>query len=495
MFVNYTESNSMRFEKWITNPESKKQHNIMCLVGNGFDTAIFNKYVSGIPNKKSSYSDFYDYITFHGLLNMANDAENTGKLIDEKTRNIIYNKMKGDKNTYEKRLKNYEKHKKEAEEKHIELTNREPELNWCDFEKSIDELIFDDTVRTQYINQYNDELVSTLKQSNKKVSDENIELAYYKRINNDLIVMRDNFSRFINDLLSSDIIINLNKDARNYKWAYQSLQNFLEDLKNSDNIKNLEFPHKCQNAHLMNFGFFCFNYTTLLDNYICLDQGQFDPHTYKDADTNFIFNADPNGMFSVDHENNDNSNKKDRFLSVYLLADIIHPHGIKDVPRSMLFGTENPKYNVKEYNKNFVKSYWGQNNRKYLKDFQETELFIIYGMSLGSSDGWWMGNVYKRLLGHNSKDSETDNKAELIIYFFSKDELDNAAEIEYQNKIKENFCNACVFYDEDKIKYSKSKRVKKYNELVKSRIYVVILHDNNNSFLGFNKTTTPTYNY
>lgn len=493
MFENYTESNNMRFEKWISNPERKKQHNIMCLVGNGFDTAIFNKYISGIPNKKSSYSDFYDYITFHGLFNASNNAENTkniGKLIDEKDTNIIYNKMKDDKNEYDRQLKEYKDRKEKFEKAKKEFNEKEPELNWCDFEKSIDDLIFEKKIRTRYIKKYKEKLVS-IKDENDKTAED----AYYKKINEDLIVMRDNFSRFINDLLSSDIIINLNKDARNYKWAYQSLQSFLEDLKNADNVANMEFPRKCNHANLLYFGFFCFNYTMLLDNYMCLDQEQFDPHAYKDSDTNFVFNANPNGMFSTDHDTPDNLNKNDRFLSVYLLAEIIHPHGIKDVPRSMLFGTENPKYNVKEYNKKFIKSYWGQNNRKYLKDFQETELFIIYGMSLGSSDGWWMGNIYKRLLGHNSNGDISDNKAELIIYCFSKDKLDYKAEIEHQNKIKDNFCNACVFYDDDNKKYSKSLRTKKYNELVKSRIYVVIQYDNNNRFLGFNKTTEPTYTF
>ena len=43
--------------------EIKSQHNIMVLVGNGFDIALLNKYKTGkMKGKTSSYSDFYEYI-------------------------------------------------------------------------------------------------------------------------------------------------------------------------------------------------------------------------------------------------------------------------------------------------------------------------------------------------------------------------------------------------------------------------------------------------
>lgn len=35
--------------------------------------------------------------------------------------------------------------------------------------------------------------------------------------------------------------------------------------------------------------FFNFNYTALLDNYLFLDKGQFDPHGWKTADRHFQF--------------------------------------------------------------------------------------------------------------------------------------------------------------------------------------------------------------
>ena len=39
----------------------REQHNIMVLVGNGFDVAMLNKYNTGsLPGKTSTYNDFYE---------------------------------------------------------------------------------------------------------------------------------------------------------------------------------------------------------------------------------------------------------------------------------------------------------------------------------------------------------------------------------------------------------------------------------------------------
>lgn len=47
----------------------REQHNIMALVGNGFDVAMLNKYNTGsLPGKTSTYNDFmntlniFDYV-------------------------------------------------------------------------------------------------------------------------------------------------------------------------------------------------------------------------------------------------------------------------------------------------------------------------------------------------------------------------------------------------------------------------------------------------
>lgn len=74
------------------------QHNIMVLVGNGFDIAVLNKYGDKKMNGKSTkYSDFFEYVTYF-------------RLCDDN--NLIYKKMKED-------------HEQNKE-------------NWCDFESSVD---------------------------------------------------------------------------------------------------------------------------------------------------------------------------------------------------------------------------------------------------------------------------------------------------------------------------------------------------------------------
>ena len=78
----------------------EKQHNIMVLVGNGFDIAVLNKFGSGLmKGKTTSYSNFYDYLTY----------------FDKCRDNKLYKKMTDD-------LKSGKK-------------------DWCDFELSIDYLL------------------------------------------------------------------------------------------------------------------------------------------------------------------------------------------------------------------------------------------------------------------------------------------------------------------------------------------------------------------
>ena len=46
----------------------RDQHNIMVLVGNGFDVAILNKYNTGsLRGKTSTYNDFYEYLKYFRL--------------------------------------------------------------------------------------------------------------------------------------------------------------------------------------------------------------------------------------------------------------------------------------------------------------------------------------------------------------------------------------------------------------------------------------------
>ncbi len=63
-----------------------------------------------------------------------------------------------------------------------------------------------------------------------------------------------------------------------------------------------------------------------------------------------------------------------------------------------------------------MKPYWAMNRIEYSHLFLDTRLFIIFGCSLGESDGWWWRRVYEAL-NHNPDDGSP--RSELIIYWWS----------------------------------------------------------------------------
>lgn len=122
--------------------------------------------------------------------------------------------------------------------------------------------------------------------------------------------------------------------------------------------------------------------------------------------------------------------------------DIFHPHGIQDVPKSLLFGIENKNYyDQRDYRRIFVKSLWAQCQSKYNGKFDETELFIIYGCSIGASDNWWWSRIYKRLI--------CEKPAELIIYNYGN---------ENESAIKEKFIRNCCLENRNIEEENKAKK-------------------------------------
>lgn len=326
--------------------EIKSQHNIMVLVGNGFDIALLNKYKTGkMKGKTSSYSDFYEYIKYYNLC-------------DEK--NILFKKM---------------------------TEQMSYDSNWSDFELIINTLVLEGKIQQNKIEKSIDEFQNC-------------------------------FTRFLNDLESSC---------------------------------DIEFPSKTNYYDLYNFVFFNFNYTALLDNYLYLDKTQFDPHYWKNADRNFQFYPECGGS----------SGKNPTNWSSYLLTDIIHPHGIQEIPRSILFGIDMDVYDKgRSKEKRFVKSYWAQYDIKYQSYFDEAELFIIFGMSLSITDGWWLDQIFDTILSKN---------AELIIYKYKA---------EKEEDVKNIFIQSCIRHRDSR---------KEDIELVKRRIYIVSFEHNNTYFLGLEK--------
>mgnify|MGYP004443602905 CR=1 FL=1 len=220
------------------------------------------------------------------------------------------------------------------------------------------------------------------------------------------------FTRFLNEVVDTETLLALNEDAKEKKLAIQSLGHFL------------------------------------LDNYLYLDKNQFDPHFWPYADRNFQFYLDQVLYTGTSY-------------SSYVLSEVIHPHGIQDAPRSILFGIDLPEYSRgRSSEKRLVKSYWAQYDAKYKSYFDEAELFIIYGMSMGKTDGWWMDKIFDAIILRD---------ADLIIYKYGTDKEDF---------VKDQFLLACTRHisasDTDK-------------EKVKKNIVVVTFEENNTYFLGLEK--------
>ncbi len=178
-----------------------------------------------------------------------------------------------------------------------------------------------------------------------------------------------------------------------------------------------------------------------------LDKDQFEPHMYKYADRNFKF-----------YLNDVDADRSQTVWSSYVVCEVIHPHGYQYIPRSILFGIDKEEYDKGASElKRLVKSYWAQYEIKYRSYLEETELFIIYGMSLGAMDAWWLDGIYEALL---------NRETELIIYKYG-----NVGSAE----VKELFLNSCIRHKDD----TESNR-----NLVSSRIHVVEFLENNTYFLG-----------
>ncbi|MCF0127056.1 MAG: ABC transporter permease, partial [Pseudobutyrivibrio sp.] len=285
--------------------------------------------------------------------------------------------------------------------------------NWSDFENSIAELYENGLATPQKLEQCIDEF-------------------------------QNYFTRFLNEVVDTETLLALNEDAKEKKLAIQSLGHFLGDL----HIPSVKLSSNADHYDLFYFVFANFNYTALLDNYLYLDKNQFDPHFWPYADRNFQFYLDQVLYTGTSY-------------SSYVLSEVIHPHGIQDAPRSILFGIDLPEYSRgRSSEKRLVKSYWAQYDAKYKSYFDEAELFIIYGMSMGKTDGWWMDKIFDAIILRD---------ADLIIYKYGTDKEDF---------VKDQFLLACTRHisasDTDK-------------EKVKKNIVVVTFEENNTYFLGLEK--------
>ena len=304
-----------------------KQHNIMVLVGNGFDIQVLNDYAQPVDSR---YSSFYYHLKMR-------DFDSANRLLV-----------------------------------HMEEALADGRENWSDIEAAVTAALEAGRHRPQ-------------------------------EIFADLRAMQAQFAEFLQGVVPNRLLGDLGADAVANEWSMRSLTEFLWDIRDAHTFKAMHFPINAGTHYgLFNFLFVNFNYTTLLDNYVFLDQLQFTPRKWSTVDTNFSFKNDPRGHLHP-------SNATDAGQSGYVLTDVVHPHGVLSTPRSLLFGIDaEDDYDKGQNPSNQLKKpFWAQSNVLFRSHFAQTELFIIFGCSLGESDGWWWRNIAQ---------AASSGDAEVIIY-------------------------------------------------------------------------------
>lgn len=300
------------------------------------------------------------------------------------------------------------------------------------------------------------------------------------RVFADLQAIQAAFAQFLQSIVPSSLLDEIGRDAQECKWGLTTLSEFLKDIDDSEDFKSLAFPRRVDHHNLFNFQFVNFNYTTLLDNYIYLDQFQFEPLQHATVDTNFLFKNDPRSHW-------DPGATPDGGYSGYVTSNVIHPHGVLSTPRSLLFGidAEDNYKRTRSATHRLKKPYWSQAHTLYRNHFTQADLFIIFGCSLGESDGWWWRNIVRGLRAtktqtypadhpHNAGDV-VDEHAELIIYR-RQDRGKHTVE-----SIKERFLAAAEVSPNDPDRMA-----------ISERIHVIIYDDHTpRTFLNTRRKSTP----
>lgn len=379
------------FKKYTTDQysELKSTRNILVLVGNGFDISALSKFPNKkMPNRTTSYEDFYDYMMYYKHVDKDNKILN--QMTDNKKNNLH---------------------------------------NWADFEYSLQTMI----------------------EHNKSADNADNKDDISKKLIVDLDEIKKSFSYYLYDLITPDVINELNNESQTNRWASKSMRNFLHDLPYNCGLK---FSLNVDNCDLVNYVFVNFNYTPLFDNYIYLDTKQFDPHCYSVSDRNFNIFCNRPTYF----------NNKEWQPSVYLMSDVVHPNGIQNIPRSLIFGASEEQIDKVNESKFLNKPFVGQYDNRYFDYFDSAELFIVYGMSLGITDHWWFDNIFKALANDKNK--------ELIIYFYNADGNKD------KQDVKDLFYQSCILHKND---FDNHELLNK----IYGQIYIVLHEDNNTNFLGF----------
>lgn len=330
----------MGFRAFTTSEYSslRHQHNIMVLVGNGFDIQVAQRYESRFSPR---YPAFYHYLA-------ARDFDPSNLVVQQ-----------------------------------MAAAKADGQKNWSDIEGAIGRLLRPEG-----------------------------GWHFAQDVYQATLAIQAAFSEYLELVAPPDLLARVGKDSAENSLAVKSMAEFIGDVANrSSTFDSFTFPKDTGHYDLFNYLFVNFNYTPLLDDYVFRDPQQFQPQAYRYADRNFMFA--PNPTNHPDGHGNDKTG-----WSSYVRSEFIHPHGQQSIPRSLLFGIDAPDAldQGKDSTRQLMKPYWAMNRVEYGHLFPDTRLFIIFGCSLGESDGWWWRRVYEAL---NRQTDDGEPVSELIIYWWS----------------------------------------------------------------------------
>lgn len=315
----------------------RTQHNVMALVGNGFDIQVTQGHSTRFSPR---YTAFYHYL-------YARDFDSS---------NVIVRQM--------------------------EMLKGEGRTDWSDLEGAIASLL-------------------------APPGSDGIEAIYEATV-----AIQEAFSEYLELVAPPDLLAALGKESSSGSLAIRSMSDFIGDVARSTSFEKFAFPARTDHYDLFNFLFVNFNYTPLLDDYLYRDPGQWQPRQFTRADRNFQFHPNP-----TDHPRG-HGNAQTGWSS-YLRTEVVHPHGQQAIPRSLLFGIDAPDgFDPGTHpHRKLMKPYWAMTDVEYGHLFADTELFIVFGCSLGPTDGWWWRRILSALDGAPADDRPM---SELIIYWWTR---------------------------------------------------------------------------
>ena len=253
------------------------------------------------------------------------------------------------------------------------------------------------------------------------------------------------FADFLNYVIQPQTLLEASKLS-----GKDTLEGFIGDLCEED-CQKIEFPRRISNHRKIKYKIVNFNYSFLVDNYF---YWLFDHHPYRSSDNNAYFMPNPKNY------TNCYGNNKTEY-SVQASVEFHHPHGQISIPESLLFGVSynkeryqssraDYKHFTEELVKKLDKPYWSNGLNKVSPMINESNLYVIYGHSIGQSDKWWWEEITKNVYSNNK---------EVIIYDYCNEGL------------KEKFLSYCSMEQQ---------------KVVSDKVYVVNFDDKNTLKCGFN---------